>query len=147
MRRKYHLTISSAQGLQVILKSFPAPSILRCSHYPFHTTRPYSGLDANRGISKFIPDKITIDTDVPPYAKPGTGWYTGGTAPAAAGASGAVRWFVKKQVPVHAGTNAPTPHMGVAFIPNQRGLSAFIHQLPRAHGDTKIYKNVHPTNE
>lgn len=91
--------------------------------------------------------KLQLIRAGPLYARQGTGWCIGVIALSAADASGAVRWLVKKWIPVHAKTNAPVPHMGAASIPNQRGMSAFTHQLPGAHGNTKKFiTTAHPAN-
>lgn len=82
-----------------------------------------------------------------PYARPGTGWYTGAIAPDAAGANGAARWPVRKWIPARAGINAPDPHTAGASIQNRIGTRVFILRLPGAHGNTKKFiMTAHPAN-
>ncbi len=76
-----------------------------------------------------------------------TGWYTGATAPAAAGADGAARRPVRKWMPARAGINVLNPHTAGASIQNRTGMRAFIRPLPGARGNTKKFiKTAHPAN-
>ena len=82
-----------------------------------------------------------------PSARPVTGWYTGVTVQAAAGANGAAHWPATKWMPAPAGINAPSPHTGGASIQNLTGMRAFIPRLPGARGNIKKFiKTAHPVN-
>ena len=82
-----------------------------------------------------------------PYARPVTGWHTGVTVPAAAGADGAARRPATKWMIVRAGINAPNPHMDGVSIQNRNGMCAFILRLPEEHGNIKkSIKTAHPAN-